>query len=114
MRGIEKINLEDVVVLSIELSHSTLLDSKKFKSLIEEEINLGHYKLIIDLNKCEHIDSTFLGGIMMTFQKMNESGGKMKIVKPANPKEDIFDVTKTHELFDMYKTREAALNSFVK
>ena len=112
MRGIEKINLEDVVVLSVELSHSTLLDSKKFKSLIEDEIRLGHHKLIIDLNKCEHIDSTFLGGIMMTFQKMNESGGKMKIVEPANPKEDIFDVTKTHKLFDMYKTREEAIKSF--
>jgi len=113
MRGIEKINLEDVVVLSVELAHSTLVDSKKFRSLIENEINLGHNKLIIDLNKCEHIDSTFLGGIMMTFQKMNASGGKMKLVEPANPKEDIFDVTKTHELFDMYKTREAALKSFM-
>jgi len=49
---------------------------------------------------------------MMTLQKLNEKGGKMKIVEPTNPKEDIFDVTKTHELFDMHKTREDALKSF--
>ena len=113
MDGIEKINVDDVIVLAVQLSHSTLLDARKFRKLIEEEVNLGHHKLIIDLNKCEHIDSTFLGGIMMALQKLNESGGKMKIVEPANPKEDIFDVTKTHELFDMYKTRDEALSSFV-
>lgn len=113
MNGIEKINVNDVVILAVQLSHSTMLETKKFRKLIEEEVNLGHGKLIIDLNKCEHIDSTFLGGIMMALQKFNDSGGKMKIVEPANPKEDIFDVTKTHELFDMYKTRDEALNSFL-
>ena len=112
MHGIEKINLEDIVVLSVELSHSTLLDTKKFRTLIDEEINQDHLKMIIDLSKCEHIDSTFLGAIMMTLQKLNEKGGKMKIVEPTNPKEDIFDVTKTHELFDMHKTREDALKNF--
>ena len=113
MEGIEKINIDDVVVLAVQLSRSTLLETKKFRTLIEEEINLGKYKFIIDLNKCDHIDSTFLGGIMMAMQKLNESGGKMKIVEPANPKEDIFDVTRTSKLFDMFKTRDAALKSFI-
>jgi len=112
LESIEKINIEDVIVLAVQLSHTTLLETKKFKQLIDDEIKVGNNKIIIDLTKCEHIDSTFLGSIMMAFQKLNEHGGKMKIVEPANPNEDIFDVTKTHELFDMYKTRETAINSF--
>jgi len=112
LESIEKINLKDIVVLTIRLSHSTLLETKKFKNIIDEEIKSGNIKLIIDLTECEHIDSTFLGSIMMIYQKLNELGGKLKIVEPANPNEDIFDVTKTHELFDMYKTREAALKGF--
>jgi hypothetical protein len=34
------------------------------------------------------------------------------MVKPANTKEDIFITTKTHELFELYKTREEALKNF--
>lgn len=112
MEGIEKININDVTVLAVELARSTLLETKKFRALIDEEINQNHLNLVVDLSKCDHIDSTFLGGIMMALQKLNGHGGKMKIVEPSNPNEDIFDVTKTHELFDMYKTREAAIKSF--
>ena len=112
MEGVEKVNIDDLVVLAVELTHSTLLETKKFRTLIDEEINQNHLKMVVDLSKCEHIDSTFLGAIMMTLQKLNEKGGKMKIVEPSNPNEDIFDVTKTHELFDMYKTRDDAVKSF--
>lgn len=112
MEGVEKININNIVILAVELSHSTLLETKKFRTLIDEEINQNHLKVIVDLSKCEHIDSTFLGAIMMTLQKLKEKDGKMKIVEPSNPNEDIFDVTKTHDLFDMYKTREDAVKSF--
>jgi hypothetical protein len=33
-------------------------------------------------------------------------------VKPVKPKDDIFETTNTHELFDIYTTREDAIKSF--
>jgi hypothetical protein len=43
---------------------------------------------------------------------MIDIGGKLKVVEPVNPKEDIFTTTNTLRLFDLYKTREDALKNF--
>ncbi|UCH65764.1 MAG: hypothetical protein JSW63_01120, partial [Ignavibacterium sp.] len=52
------------------------------------------------------------GVIIMLSKMMKDKGNKLKIVKPLNPKEDIFAHTNTLELFEMYETREEAINSF--
>ena len=48
----------------------------------------------------------------MALNMTNDLGERLKVVKPANTPEDIFRTTNTLELFDLYKTREAAIKSF--
>ncbi len=43
---------------------------------------------------------------------MKGEGYKLKVVKPVNPKDDIFRLTNTLKLFDLYKTRKDAIKSF--
>jgi anti-sigma B factor antagonist len=108
----EKIFVEDVVVIEVKVTRSTLLIAKEFRKIIEEEIGSGHNRLVIDLRKCEIIDSTFFGVIIMALQKLTNAGGKLKVVEPVNPTEDIFTITNTLNVFDLYKTREDAVKSF--
>jgi anti-anti-sigma factor len=108
----EKIIIDDIIVIGVNLSRSTLLESKEFRKIIEEEIADGHNRVVIDLSKCEIIDSTFFGVIIMTLKKLNEAGGTLKVVEPVNPTEDIFTITNTLRIFDLYKTREDAIKSF--
>ena len=112
MEAFEKIYVDGVFVIAVNLTRSTIKEAYDFRKAIEEEINSGHTNLIIDLSKCDHIDSTFFGGIIWALGKLTDIGKKLKMVKPGNTKEDIFITTKTHELFDLYKTREEALKSF--
>ena len=112
MEDYEKIVLDDIIVIGVNLSRSTLLESKEFRRILEEEIAEEHNRVVIDLSKCEIIDSTFFGVIIMTLKKLNEAGGILKVVEPANPIEDIFTITNTLRIFDLYKTREDAIKSF--
>ena len=112
MEAFEKIYVDGVLVIVVNCTRSTMLEANEFKKLIKEEISSGHNKLITDLSKCEYIDSTFFGAIMMTFGMMTDKGYKLKVVRPTISGEDIFTSTNTLRLFDIYKTREEAIKSF--
>jgi anti-anti-sigma factor len=109
----EKIYIDGVYVIAVNISRSTIKEAYEFRKVIEEEISSGHTNLVIDLSKCDNIDSTFFGGIIWAYGKLSNIGKKLKIVKYDNPKEDIFMTTKTFELFDLFETREDAIKSFM-
>ncbi len=83
-----------------------------FRKMVEEEIKSGHTKLVIDLSKCDYIDSTFFGAIIVASKMLIDIGYKLKVVKPTIVGEYIFTYTDTPNLFDKYKTREEAIKSF--
>ncbi len=112
LENFEKIFVDDVFVIGVNVTRSTILEAKEFREIIEEKIIPGNNRLVIDLGKCEIIDSTFFGVVILALQKMINIGGKLKVVEPDNPKEDIFTTTNTLRLFDLYKTREDAIKSF--
>jgi len=112
VENFEKIFVDDVFVIGVNVTRSTILEAKEFREIIEEKIIPGNNRLVIDLSKCEIIDSTFFGVVILALQKMIDIEGKLKVVEPANPKEDIFTTTNTLKLFDLYKSREDAIKSF--
>ncbi len=112
MEAFDKIYVDGVFVIVVNLIRSTLNEAIAFRKIAEEEINSGHTKLVIDLSKCDYIDSTFFGALIMTRELMNDIGYKLKVVKPTTSGEYIFSTTHTLSLFDIYKTREDAIKSF--
>ncbi len=108
----EKIFVDDVFVIGVNVTRSTIIEAMEFRKIIEEKIIPGNNRIVIDLSKCEIIDSTFFGVVILALQKMIDIGGKLKVIEPVNPKEDIFTTTNTLRLFDLYKTREDAIKSF--
>ena len=108
----EQISIEDVYVIAVNLTRSTLNEAVAFRKIVEGEINSDHSNLVIDLSKCDFIDSTFFGAIIVVFKMIKGKGYKLKIVQPANREEDIFTTRNLLRLFDLYKTREDAVESF--
>ena len=112
MENIEKIYVNGVVVLEINLNRAILNETIAFRKAVEGEINSGQTQLVIDLSKCDYIDSTFFGAIIMASKRLINNGYKLKVVKPTVVGESIFIHTNTSKVFDKYKTREAAIKSF--
>ena len=112
MEDIEKIYINGVVVLEINLIRAILNEAIAFRKIVEEEINSGQTQLVIDLSKCDYIDSTFFGVIVKISRMLIDIGYKLKVVIPSMVGESIFIHTKTTKVFDKYKTREDAIKSF--
>jgi len=112
LEAFEKIYVNGVFVIAANLSYGTINEAKPFRKIVKEDINSGHTKLVIDISKCGYIDSSFFGVIIMASKMLIDIGYKLKVVKPVNPKDDIFRLTDTLRLFDLYKTRKDAIKSF--
>ena len=114
MEDFEKINVDGVFVIAVNVTRATLNAAIPFRKMLEEEINSGHTKLVIDLSKCIYIDSNFFGALVVASKMLIDIGCKLKIVKQAIAGEYIFINTNTLKVFDKYKTREDAIKSFEK
>ena len=114
MEAIEKIYVNGVFVIAVNLSYGTINEAKPFRKIVEGEINSGRTKLVIDLTKCVFIDSTFFGAIIMASKMLIDLGSKLNVVEPGIAGEYLFTYTNTIKVFDKYKTREEAIKSFVE
>jgi len=111
LENFKKIFVDRVLVIEVNLTRATMNEAIAFRKILEEEINFFHTNLVIDLSKCDYIDSTFFGAIVMTAKMLSNIGSRLKVVKPANEGESISIYKDTTKIFDKYKTREDAIKS---
>jgi len=112
LEAFEKIYVDGVFVVAVNITRATINEAKPFRKIVVEEINSGHTKLVIDLSKCDYIDSTFFGAIVLASKMLIELGYKLKVVEPTIVGEYIFAFTDYRKVFDKYKAREEAIKSF--
>lgn len=112
MEDFEKIIVDGVCVLAVNLIRSTVNEVIAFREVVEEVINSRHSNFVFDLSQCEFIDSTFFGAIIISLKTINAKGYNLKIVEPAKTGENVFTAINFRRLFDLYKTREDAIKSF--
>jgi len=103
---------ENVLVEVVNLERATLKEAEQFKQVLIEDIKEGYKNLVVDLNSCEFIDSTFLGALVVSLKKATSLGGDLKLVgfKPAV--NSMFELTRLHRVFEAFTTREDAIASY--
>lgn len=114
MADFERKVYEGYLVEKVNLTRATAKESKEFKQILDEDILYGHQNIIVDLSKCEFMDSTFIGVMVVTFKKLRGRGGHMKLIKPGLFANSLLNYTGTIELFDTFESIEEAVKSFEK
>ena len=79
---------------------------------IERQVQNGNNKLIIDLTDVPLLDSTALGVIILAFQVLQRSGGKLVLLNPQKSVNDILEVTRLTSILEVYETEDAAYDAF--
>ena len=78
-----------------------------------EEIGNGNKKIVVNLSRCEFIDSTFLGSLVVTLKKVTSIGGDLRLVGFQPAVSSMFELTRMYRVFESFKTPEEAVKSFV-
>ncbi len=106
----EKIN--DVSIIFADIKRAVKVDADDLKNEVQIELNKGSTKFIFDLSPCDFIDSTLLAAIVISYKRIVESKGKLKIVGFKPLVHSMFNLTSLSKIFDIYENRQKALMSF--
>lgn len=102
----------DILIEVVNLTRATLKEAEEFKHVLTNDINEGWKKIIVDLNECEFIDSTFLGALVVSLKKTTALGGDLKLVGFQPAVHSMFELTRMYRVFESFNTKEDALISF--
>lgn len=101
----------DISVLSV----SGFLDAHtapRFEKSIQEEVDAGRFRIVVDCAGLTYISSAGLGVFMSFVEDVREKGGDIKICGLAEAVYQVFDILGFPALFDIVPDRQAAIDKF--
>lgn len=92
---------------SLDVKTAPKLDAK-----INEAINNGSMKIILNLSSIDYIASAGLGVMVSNNSKLRKIGGEIRISSMSEKIDKIFKLLGFNNLFKSYKNDDEALRSF--
>ena len=112
MEDFEKKICADVIVEMVNLTRATWKEAGELKKILDEDVLLKYRRIVVDISKCEFMDSTFLGALVLAQKKIRQLGGEIKLVEPLHVMHLLLEKACTLKLFDSYTTQREAIESF--
>jgi anti-sigma B factor antagonist len=109
---IEQREHEGIVILDVK---GRLVVGEPVASLrerIRELCSSGSQNLILNLAEVDYIDSTGLGGLVISFTSLKKSGGALKLLNLSRRNIELLVLTKLTTVFEVFDDEQDAVNSF--
>ncbi|HEX6803044.1 MAG TPA: STAS domain-containing protein [Terriglobales bacterium] len=86
-------------------------ESAKLRHVIKEELSECN-RIVLDLGKVSHIDSTGLGTLAGLHTSARKTGGNIKLANVKPHLYEVLGVTRLLTIFELYDTAEDAAGTF--
>lgn len=104
--------INDVIIESIRVKRATREEAEEFKIRMQKHIDDGFRKMIVDLEQCEFVDSTFLSALLVILKSLLADGKCLKLVSTPHEVDSILEFTGMKKVFEVYKNKEDAIQNF--
>lgn len=102
---------DEFVIIKIRFERATLREASSFKEFLERAISEYGKSIIVDLNECEFIDSSFFGVLVGGVKRLKPMGLKFYLVYDNNNRLPIFSATGLEKIFNVFNSVQEALNN---
>jgi anti-anti-sigma factor len=102
----------DVVLVEIAGKVVYGPECQQIEWLTAELLEESEKKVIFDVSRVQHLDSTGVGIIVMCSGKMKEAGGELRIAGAEGHVETVLKITQVDKILALYPSRAAALEGF--
>jgi anti-sigma B factor antagonist len=79
---------------------------------VRELIDDGRFSIIMNLEEVDYIDSTGLGGLVISYTSVKKAGGALKILNLSKRNVELLILTKLTTVFEVFMDEQDAVNSF--
>jgi len=94
--------------------HENVLDASligDFKDVILPILQ-KESQVVFDMNQIQFVDSSGVGAILSCLRILNAGGGDLKLCSLTKPVRALFELVRMHKIFDIFETKELAIESF--
>ena len=84
----------------------------ELRETINEAINQGDNKLLLNFERVPYLDSTGPGEVVRSYTSVKSRGGQVKIVNLTDKVEDLLSVTKLITVFEIFDSEDGAVASY--
>ena len=109
--GFTKVQNDGVAILKVE-GQLIVGNRAELKGLVQEGLDHGERKFVIDCTQTGYIDSSGLGALVSLSKKVREQGGELRIAGLNEDLRALFELTKLDTLFHISPTAAEALAGF--
>ncbi len=102
----------EVVIEKVNLLRATTVEASIMKKRLFDNIHLSKKKIIVDISRCDFVDSSFLGALVISLKRTRETGGNIKIVTGSSIVKETLHITGFLRVFENYSSVEDALKSY--
>jgi anti-sigma B factor antagonist len=86
--------------------------SALLRDLIQESLNKGRKKIVMNMAGIVYIDSTGLGELVSGYRLIKSEGGELKLLNLNKKVTDLLQITKLYTVFDIHSQEAQAVASF--
>jgi anti-sigma B factor antagonist len=102
----------DVAILDVK-GRITLGDGDELlKDKVNQLVNAGKKKIILNLAEVPYVDSAGLGEIVRTYTTVSRQGGSLKLLNLTKRISDLLAITKLLTVFETFDSEDEAIKSF--
>jgi len=109
--NIQRSSQDDLTILSLE-GYLDAHTAPAFETAVQEEIDAGHKRLIVNCERLNYISSAGLGVFMSFIEEIREGGGDIKICGATPKVLQVFEILGFATLFDLLPGVEAAVKQY--
>lgn len=103
---------DDVVIIGLEGKVMGGPDATMFHGKLQEYVNAGKKKVIIDLAKVEWMSSVGLGMLISALTTMKNKGGMLRLAQVTKSIQSLLTITRLVTIFEAHDSIEDAIKSF--
>lgn len=109
--GFSKTTNGQVTVVRVE-GQLIVGNRQELKALVQEALEAGQRRFLIDCTGTGYIDSSGLGALVTISKKVRESGGELRLAGLNEDLRSLFELTKLDSLFHIAPTVADGLKGF--
>ena len=103
--------LGDVCVLEI-IDYSAVSPSLFRIQILDELIEKGHKRFLVDLRQVKYLDSGGLGDLFVIKKHTEKVGGTVKLLNPNERVAELFKIATLNKVFEIFDNEGKAVESF--
>lgn len=104
--------IEGIVILDLKGRLVAGDETGKFRELVSARCAQGPFRAVANLRDVEFIDSTGLGGLVISYTSAKKSGGTLKLLHLKEREVELLVLTKLNTIFEIFNDEQDAVNSF--